>query len=280
MHTIYVGTLFTGACSRTAAHIITFDVRCRLKNTSTIFIRNETSLWHTIRSTIDNDISWPDDIDLNRFRDRCVNDRAARHHHRPPFITVSQIEKERDIFHSQLFNLIYICSLDDSLGARRCSSDQFHTRLSRSDKEGSRPPETIPRESRSLSSAEFQRSRERCLGSMPWSTGIRSTAIGTTYEYHRPLRYSSRLLPSLLLRFHFVRWVSSWWKRIKPSRRSLERAESDIACLPSPRSSVENSRECGYTLLPRTHCYSFTELIIFPLKREAKWSSWACLKLN
>lgn len=79
------------------------------------------------------------------------------------------------------------------------------------------------------------------------------------------------------LRFFFDSFIASAEYRrdesASASRRSLERAESDIACWPRGVRSVENSRECGYVLLSRTQCYSFTELIISPLKEEAKWSS-------
>lgn len=188
---------------------------------------------------------------------------ATRHYHRPSFITVSQIEKEKDIFHSRFFNLIYICSLDHSLGVAR-SSNQFYTRLSRGGKEASRPSETIPWDVGRSRQRSFKdrASGERCLGSTPRSGGIRNYHREHLYEReYWPLRHFSvfflpPFLPPLLLRFfHSVRWVSPWWKRI--SVAALSRA-----CGERYRVLAARSPQCRKFKRMRL-CSAFADAMLF-----------------
>lgn len=151
---------------------------------------------------IDDDILRADDVDLNLFRARRVNGRARMAITSPPsFATVSQIGQ--DIFHSRLFNLIYICSLDHS-----------HTHIHTGDTFRPIPPSLLAakrsfsfsrfRESpgfRSSSSAAFQESKAISQSPNSASRDIPSTTSRRNYEQrkYRPLRFFSSFLSHLFI---------------------------------------------------------------------------------
>lgn len=183
---------------------------------------------------------------------------AGAHRPLPPSPLTTAVSRiEEDIFHNRLFNLIYICSSDHSLGRRALIrailrspflAERKHPLPTLSS------PETIPR-IRDLGRPRQGRFKDRASGkrypgSIPRSRDVPLTTAGTTYEQRRECigRYASSRLSSFLFHFFFFFFFRFFSFRFSfdfipsveyrsdesasASRRSLERAETDIACLP------------------------------------------------
>lgn len=241
---------------------------------------------------IDDDILRADDVDLNLFRARRVNGRARMAITSPPsFATVSQIGQ--DIFHSRLFNLIYICSLDHS-----------HTHIHTGNTFRPIPSSLLPakrsfsfsrfRESsgfRSSSSAAFQESKAISWSPNSASRDIPSTTSRRNYEQrkYRPLRFFSSFLSHLFIFpflpfFFFVDFIRSaeYHCDERAHRGVLSDMRRAISRVCHETHGVENSRK--FSCHRECERYSFTKLIIsLRVEREdgeEKERSWVLAKLN